>query len=167
MDLSKNPKIQVAVDLKASDYRRGLFWHEWKRQGGVLFVCFFIAPPIVFHVVEDKLTLYIFLTSLLIIAAISVYFTFFKQAEDLEKDSEPSSYIFDPNGLEAESKSASSTMNWKVFHKVHETKSDFIFLPHKNMFFIVPKRFFVSERQINDLKEMIKCKMADKAVLRK
>lgn len=172
-------KIEIDVDVKAEDYRRVLFWYNRIKIFALATGIFITTPAIIWLLVfvegankidsknRDIFSTVIFygLFVLLPIFLAIILYSICKQSKKLASISEAVNFVFDANGLESKAESTTTKSSWERFAKICETKTDFIFFPQENIFYPIPKRFFKSENQIDDLKKLVKEKLGKKAKL--
>ena len=71
--------------------------------------------------------------------------------------------LFDEDGIETQSLLGHSEAKWDVVIEAVESKADFFFYTSKNIAMFIPKRCFLSEGQQNQLRELARRKLGDKA----
>ncbi|HMU33452.1 MAG TPA: YcxB family protein [Pyrinomonadaceae bacterium] len=170
----------VEIDFKAdtSDYRRMLFWYHRSRLGLIALFWLLLVVPAYIVVLfgaggsvsgtESGLSVFalIVLLVLPLSLVINLYFGIWRHGRKLAAISEPGKVTFDEVGVSSISKSASSQMIWERFKKVYETNEDFIFFPQENVFYTIPKKLFISEAQIAELRSLLRNKLGKKAKLK-
>lgn len=165
--------ILAKYRLTGADYRRVLFWHQWKRTAitiGITILVVFFAG--ISFVKPTEMEPYKRLPIYLAIAIIPIFVTFgfyrgiLRRAKKLEKISDETRSAFTNEGLEFVTALSSSSVKWERFNKIVEIGDYFVFFPQDDVFFIVPKRGFENTKSINDLKSIFKDKLGDKAKLR-
>ena len=90
-----------------------------------------------------------------------------KLAMEAAEQAEICEIVFDPEGIRAESESASSRTEWSKFVKVVETIEDFVFFPFKSVAWSIPKRFFERESDVETVRGLIAGKLGKKSRLLK
>ena len=70
---------------------------------------------------------------------------------------------FDEDGIKGQSSLGSGEAKWKAVIEAVESKEDFFFYTSKKFAQFVPKRCFSSEEQQNQLRDLVKRKLGDKA----
>jgi hypothetical protein len=70
---------------------------------------------------------------------------------------------FDEDGIKGQSSLASGETKWEAVIEAVESKEDFFFYTSKKIAMFIPKRCFSSEEQQNQLRDLIKRKLGDKA----
>ncbi|GEM_PF-1522717 len=73
--------------------------------------------------------------------------------------------LFDDDGINIQNLLGSGEAKWGAIIEVVESKEDFYFYTAKKFAMFVPKRCFSSEEQQNQLRELVKRKLGDKAKL--
>ena len=153
-------KIEVKYKSEAKDYWRVLFWHQRTRLIAVAVVYIFVAVPIVFFIeylesgISNKVgekglsTVFGLFLFLPILLGVSTYFELWRRAKKTAAITEPAIAVFTDAGLSTKTLSSASEMVWSRFNKVYVTKADIIFLPYENVFYSIPKRFFVNETEL-------------------
>jgi hypothetical protein len=71
--------------------------------------------------------------------------------------------IFDESGIKGKTSISSSETNWEAFVKAYETEKDFFFFTSNKLAVFIPKHAFISDEQINQLRELTKTKLGDRA----
>lgn len=177
MENEQNIEIDVFVNVK--DYRRVLFWHSRNTIYKILFTLF-VSLPILYYFAGfgDGINLFnlgnvvtilrfgviaVFVFLLIILA--SLIYSIWKQTDQLKNLFEETKFIFSENGIESICKLCSSDRSWESFVKICETELDFIIFQQETMFYPIPKRFFESQMQINEFKELLSQKLGEKAEL--
>jgi len=169
-DLKENDikEIVVNVEITTEDYRRILFWYHKKRLIVISAWLVLIGVPVIsaflilpFSKSSQNISPYNFLpltipVLLPVLILALLLFNIRSQAKNIVKTTEPTRFTFTEEGLEAVSKSTTVQNLWGRFQKIQETKFDFILFPQKNNFYPIPKRFFQTETQINELREFIR-----------
>jgi YcxB-like protein len=175
--MGNEQKIEVEVDVKAADYRRILFWYHWKRIALIGLVWLILFPAILWFVAfgagaspftsnnNSPLIVFVLFALLPILLCGSFYFSIWKQAKKIEKISERTHFIFSESGIDSKNTLAASQFSWERINKICETKTDFIFFSQENVFYTVPKRFFVSDEQIKNFKILLAEKLGKQAKL--
>ena len=171
-------KIEIEVKTNAADYRRVLFWYQWKRLLLVAVAWLIIFFPILYFVgfgaganpfdskTNAPLMAFAFLMLLPVLLGISMYFGIWRQAKKIERIVEPVTITFSETGIESNAESSSTKRTWEGFNGVYETKEDFVFFPQENIFYTIPRRLFKGEGQIEELKSMLRVKLGKKAKLK-
>ncbi len=164
--------IEVEFESTEKDFQRVLLWYHWKRMflEYVLMVvigitlCYFLG----FNVLDIKnngwATL-AFVGTLTILLFLDIYRRCIFQANKLSEIAKPSKSSFSEKGIESKTPTTSSNREWESYAKVYETKTDFIFFQQENAFATIPKRFFKSETEIEELRELLRRKLGEKAKL--
>ena len=171
-------KIEVEFKTNASDYRRVLFWYQWKRLLLIAIAWLVIFFPILYIVgfgaganpFDSKnnapLLVFVLLLLLPLMLGVSIYFGIWRQAGKIERIAEHVRMTFSEDGIQSVAESSSSQRIWEGFAKVYETKADFIFFPQENVFYTIPRRFFTNDAQIKELKSLLRAKLGNKAKLK-
>jgi hypothetical protein len=171
--------IEIEVLNTAQDYRRILFQQHWKRVALIGIVWLIIIVPTIWLTMfgaganpfeaksNDPLIVMSLFGILPILMTISLYFGVWRQAVKTAEITERTIFIFSDQGLKTETETYSSNMKWNRFSKVKETKTDFIFYPQENVFFVIPKRFYQNSIQIDTFKRLVSDKLGTKANLKK
>ena len=170
--------IKVEVKCNAEDYRRVLFWYQWKRHlsiGVIWLLIVFIALYTVgsgagcIWLLTNKTAPYEFFALLLalpLMTSINFYFGIWRRAKKIAQISGLLTVTFSENGVKSDAELASSERSWKKFDKVYETKKEFIFFPQDNVFYTIPFRFFLGDSQLQDMKSILREKLGKRAKLR-
>jgi len=171
--MTENKNIEVEYLATAKDYRRVLFWYSWKRQAIILAITVLIGVPLLYAYgstpssgIRPPVVIVGFLLFLPLLVLVIFMWGIRRQAAKIEKIFEPAKVVFSGRGMHSTSESASAQMNWEKFHKVYETKEDFIFFPQHTVFYTIPKRFF-NKHQIAEFKELLREKLDNRAKLLK
>ena len=138
-----------------------------------IFLFLYLGNPAQFLTAFAKpQTVLIFVTAGLILTVIFLlkkYTSKFFLRRSLEKQikstpalSAPQHFSFDDEGFYATNEFASGQLNWQAMVEMIETEEDFYFFMSKNFARFVPKRFF-SDEQLNQIRELAKGKLGDKA----
>jgi hypothetical protein len=85
-----------------------------------------------------------------------------KQIKSTPALSVPQHFSFDDEGFYGTNEFASGQLNWQAMVEMVETEEDFYFFMSKNFARFVPKRFF-SDEQLNQIRELAKRNLGDKA----
>ncbi len=169
--------IKIDVRANAADYRRVLLWYQWKRQLFTSIVWLIVVLPALYMVSSEAgliwlrtsktapLELFAILMLLPLTMAVNAYFGIWRRAKKIEQISESIKLVFSESGVKSESESTSNYRSWNKFDKVYETKEDFIFFPQDIVFYTVPRRFFSNPSQIEELKDLLKTNLGQRAKL--
>lgn len=165
--MTADRKIEIEYQANAKDYRRILLWYQWKKLVLSNVVIILVAVAFLYFANFDDglISIALFLLFLPIIVIGIAYWSIWRQAGKIEKVFEPAKVVFSEEGMQSTGESASASMKWDKFHKVQETSEDFIFFPQHNIFYTVPKRFFHSQNEISEFRELLGEKLADRATL--
>lgn len=66
---------------------------------------------------------------------------------------------FNEDAILCESSAASSIVNWSIIKSLEEGRTAFYLFIESNSAFIIPKRYFKSEEQLNEFKNLIQSKI--------
>ena len=170
--MESEKKIEVAFESNVNDFRRILIWYHWKRlvlEYGIMMVVgipsFYLLGFNLFDIKNNGWITFTFIIAFLLLLTLNILGLFFRQANKLKDIAEPAITVFTEQGLETKTKSMTSSRKWESYAKIFETKSDFIFFPQENVFAAVPKRFFKSQNQIDELRQLISEKLGARAKL--
>lgn len=104
--------------------------------------------------------------SLFSFVLIALVWAVIRQSKQMSQNIEPTKYIFNEQGMEAESASVSVKTTWTKFLKVTETDTDFLIFTQKNIAIPIPKRFIESDGELDEFRNLIKEKLGGKAKLK-
>jgi YcxB-like protein len=79
---------------------------------------------------------------------------------------QPTRYTFSEEGIQTESETASSRMDWSNIYRAVETSAYFFVYTAKNIRFVLPKRSISDQTQIADLREILRRNIKGKTKLR-
>lgn len=163
-------KIEVEIDVTVEDYRRVLFWFNKTIFPfiSMIFVFAILGTGFIAFREGDVIALILFGLSgiFFILYVCSTLLSIKRQSKNLAEISEVTTIVFDEKGVESKSESTLNQTTWERFAKICESKTDFIFFPQKNIFYPIPKRFFKSDNQIEEFKQLIKDKLGENAKLK-
>jgi len=170
--------IEVHYETTAEDYRRVLFWYQWKRLV-IVAIAYILAVGLILSVLSygaggpTNLTegraptmAFIFLLMLPLLMGISGFYGIWRQAGKTAKLTEPATATFRDAGINIVTPSSKSETVWDRFAKVYETKSDLIFFPFENVFYIIPKRCFSDKRELELVKYILRAGLGIRAKLK-
>ena len=161
----ENNSIEISTNLTTDDLKRiGFRQIRTKLVFTSILLIFFvglIGLGILLSLLSkgDKIPL-VTITPLLIPIGIFsfVLFTYIwavtKQAKQLGNSIELTKYIFNEQGMEAESASTSVRTLWSNFLKAKEYNTDFLLYTQKNVAILIPKHFFRSDTQIIEFRSL-------------
>jgi hypothetical protein len=89
------------------------------------------------------------------------------QYRRLTPDRKHYTWRFFDDHIETESALGSATFQWRVFVRVSETRSLFLFFPQRNICHLVPKRAFPNDSQIGEVRRLAKATLGKIAKVRK
>lgn len=165
-------KIEVEFESNEKDIQRVLLWYHWKRMFLEYLLMIVVGIPLCYFLGFDVLdiknngwTTFAFVGTLSVLLMLDIYRRCFYQANKLKEITKPAKSIFTEKGVESKTPVATSNRDWESYLKVFETKTDFIFFSQENFFATIPKRFFKSKEEIEDLRELVKRKLGEKAKL--
>jgi YcxB-like protein len=78
----------------------------------------------------------------------------------------PLHYVFTTNGVVVESPTGHSEIKWTAYLIVRETEDLILLFPQKNLAYPIPKRFFASENELKDFRELVRANCRGTAKLR-
>jgi len=169
--------ITIQVNNTANDYRRALVRvsAKWIFLVGIIYLI--VILPMLWMVLygaggstrdanSSVGQTFALLTLIPIGIAAALYLNIWRQSKIIERSLEKSIFVFSDDGVESTSRLASVKVAWETLQKIRELKDYFLFYPQKNVFYIIPKRFFVDENQLLDFRNLVKEKFGDKAKLK-
>ena len=171
-------EIKIDVINTAIDYRRILFWYyrQYLVSSVLLTVLSIISAFWLLDFGESNswfesrysasFIIFVLLLMMPLLLACLTCLEIWRKAKRNEKIKESAKVIFTEQGLAIIAKFTSSQSNWNEFKKVIETNEDFIFIPQETAFFSVPKRFFKSDLQIEELRNLVRRHLDDKSKLK-
>lgn len=182
-----NEKIIISVQYTAEDFARGAK-HIQKRNSFVRYLYLLPLLPVfgtlLFLFIKDpQKTVYVFsrpqgfmpIVLAFVIAAPILYFLnrrkysyLVKKQYERQINSSPvlqteKTIIFDEEGMIAHSGLGGGNVDWNAFIEATETEDYFYFFTAKKIAQMIPKRSFESENQQNQLRELAKQKLGDRA----
>ncbi len=164
--MSFRDEVKVTVDMDEDDIKRVLTG-QMKRKyiiiGILMLFCLLVSASFAVAAFLDEtgtrsyLGATVFLPAVLLLTGIAASNR--KRVRDhaavLLKDAEPTVYTFLEDALVVVSEAGNTRIKWASIGKAMETKSDFL-LVHKNtMTWPIPKRFFESDKDISDVRELL------------
>lgn len=172
-------RLEIVVENTAADYRR-VFIHLYRVRWMMIGVIYLLLMSLVLWLTlfgaganpfEEKknsvIWVMLIFAILPIVIAASIALKIRKQTNIIAKTLEPTVFVFSNDGLATTAKSSSVNVLWNTIQRVRELKEDFLFYPQENIFYVVPKRFFQSELQIQRFRELVLEQLGSKAKLRK
>jgi hypothetical protein len=75
-------------------------------------------------------------------------------------------WIFSEDDFEVLTPVARNESDWESLEKIEEKSKAFLLYPQQNVFLLIPKRFFESEAQIQEFRELVREKLGSKAKLK-
>lgn len=173
--MDEEREIVIHVELTAADYRR-VYW----RQGRLIFLSF-LAFVVLIGLVTFLFAIYLFTSPIpgpkkflaLIIPLIFLMFVslvpiqilvnLWIRSKKLSEMAEPSVVTFSAHQVKGESPSSTIQTLYTRYVKVVETETDFVFFPQKQLFQLVPKRFFADHADISELRRRLVLNLGQKA----
>lgn len=174
----ENKTIEINVQLNEDDYWRVGFAGRIKRFLLATLIYLPVALLIMYFVVfgaggdsfaGNTLSVFIVFFIICLIPFIFLPFAWYslkKLAKKLAKVSEKTRIIFSENEIQTNSSSRSSKMAWENYEKIQETNEDFVCFLNNHTIYPIPKRFFDSNLQISEFREIVRKKLGDKARLK-
>ena len=167
--------IRVEFETTAEDYRRVLLWYHWKRLllgafvyllvvGSALVMLSYDVGGVQVAISPAMGTFVLFLLPLFL--ALNGYLTVWYQASKIAEVTEPASATFLDSGITLQTPSSSSESAWRRFHRVYETKTDFIFFPLEKIFYMIPKRYFADEVELRKVRGILRAALGNNAKLK-
>ena len=176
--MNERKPIEIEIELNEGDFWRVSFAGRIKRFLLVnliylpiaLLMLYFVAFGAGANPLSEKNWSLLFV--FFVIIAIPFVFLIFGQhslrklAKKLAKASEKTHFTFSENEIETNSLTRSSKLTWDNYEKIQETNEDYVGYLKNYTFHTIPKRFFKSEEQIIDFRELVRAKLGDKAKLK-
>jgi YcxB-like protein len=97
---------------------------------------------------------------------ITTYFSTKRQLASNKSLNQEHHYIFSYDGIVITTATSSSRTGWDIFREAFETKHNFILFISLNQMYIIPKRCFQQDNQIEQFKAILKDKLGAKAKLK-
>ena len=84
----------------------------------------------------------------------------------LASDRKHYTWRFFDDHIETESALGSATFQWRLFVRVRETRSLFLFFPQRNLCHVIPKRALATGLQVNEVRRLAKTTLGKLAQVR-
>jgi YcxB-like protein len=177
-------KIDLTVQYTAEDYERvTTFMHYRQRTSkfvyvfGMIFFCIFALFVFYVAIVTIKAGDWFLPTIFICTGIVSLLFAFglkpfqrFFNLRNLKAQlksspllSEEKLISFSEEGISGEGNFSNGMTKWEAFIQAGETENDFLFFMSDKSSQFVPKRAFKNDEQQNQLRELVKLKLGDKA----
>jgi len=79
----------------------------------------------------------------------------------------PVTYSFFPDRIETRTAPSGSTIQWSSFVRIRETKGQFLLYFQRHLAFVLPKRCFGGDAQIQAFRELVRASFPGEALLRR
>jgi hypothetical protein len=173
MNISNNANVEIQVTLHINDLFKFnlslLFRKVWYQFlfamsiVGALTLTFPLSFTDKYIMSQSNILLTRIIVIIVVIALpISIYFKLKNGLLTDKKAVEEFNFNFSESGIECNSPSVSSNTYWNKIYKVEETKRYLWIFTLKESGFIIPKRYFKSTDQLNNLKGLLEVKLDSK-----
>ncbi len=166
----KEEKVEVEIQLKFDDFFRNIFWETLRKMWFVWLVAFFLSPMIVYFIylmlTTGKFSIFILFPLMPIIAVLlSIYSVYTSAKKNAETTRHCIFWSFSESGYETFTAIGKTESSWEGIEEIKESNKDFLLIPQKPLFIIIPKRFF-DESQLMRFKQIVSVGLGDKAKLK-
>ncbi|MBC7795957.1 MAG: YcxB family protein [Pyrinomonadaceae bacterium] len=170
--MENEKKIEIDVPLTFNDFWRMNLWYLVTRRiitiVGIVILIAVIAISLSNGIIKGYNPDYLSAFGLIAFVPFVLCYVAYKNAKNASNAVKGSyRYVFSLEGIEFFSQTASSQILWIDLVKVVESRTDFLLFPQPQISYLIPKRAFESESQINDFREMLRSALGDKAKLTK
>jgi hypothetical protein len=167
-------QIEIDVLLTLKDYLRANYWFLFKKFKMMVFLLLFVGGVYPLYYFMGNLSknpndsYWGFLIPWLILFFLigATYLGAKRQMSSNKVINETHHYIFSSEGIKAVSASTSWQNAWDNIREVFETKSNFLLFIALNQMYVIPKRCFQNDEQINLFRELLKGQLASKAKIK-
>lgn len=168
--------IEVDVQLEFEDFWRVLFWKTLKRYWHMYFLTFAISLPaivIFFYVLltnpeRIKFSPAILLLLLPLLTVLIVQWSIYTRAKKSDVSLKSKArWVFYRDEFDVFTPVSRSENSWESLVEVEEESKNFLLFLHKDIFMIIPKRFFESDSQIQEFRELVRENLGDRAKLKR
>ena len=163
--MDEGKMIEVKVLLGFGDLLYANYWVSFKNKGVVLLMIMATVTALYSIAVGSFLTVLIALIYPVLLLG-STYLGAKRQMASNRSLQETIHYVFSEQGISATAPSSSGNSDWNIVHQVSETGRSFLIFTSNAVMYIIPKRCFYNEVQLNEFHTIVKKNLGDKAKLR-
>jgi len=173
--MEEKRSIEINVQLEFQDFWQVLFWQTIKRFWLMYLLTLVITLPVIsmiFYALltnpeKIKFSPVIILPLLPLLAVLMSQWSVYSSAKkSMASVKGKTLWIFSEDDFKVFTPVARNESDWESLEKIEEKSKAFLLYPQKNVFMLVPKRFFESEAQIQEFRELVREKLGSKAKLK-
>ena len=166
--MNEQQSIEIEGNLEFNDLFRNVFWQTFKKLWFIFFLALILTPMGVFgiylSIANSKFNPLIIMPFLPFLAVIlSVYGVYSGAKKAFDSTKGKLQYSFSENGYDIFSPVGKSELGWASLEEIQEKSKEFLLYPQKPVFFVIPKRWFDSEAQIDEFRHLVRSVMGKRA----
>jgi hypothetical protein len=166
-------QVELNVKLEEQDFLKANYWFIFGRYSIFIKLMIFIALFIpLFFFFYEQIVMNFNVPGLLIgpmlimVILLSKYSNFKKDVESNRALLGPLHYSLSNNGIDINSPSTSSHTKWSNIFQAKETKENFLLFISRQQIYLIPKRSFQNDQEIDSFRMILKSNLASKAKLK-
>jgi hypothetical protein len=167
-------KIEIDVRLNLDDYLRANYWFLYNKIKPIIFILLFVGVYAPLHIwlsgaqmgPNDSYWGFFIPWGILIFLIGGTYLGSKRQLASHKAMNETHHYTFLNEGINSVSASTSAHQDWDNIREAVETKTNFLLFIALNQMYIIPKRCFQNEEQIDLFRDMLKRQLSSRAKIK-
>jgi YcxB-like protein len=171
MDLKmEEEKIEIETELTFEDFFRNIYWETLRKTWFIWLIAVFLTPGLVYIVylmlTTGKFSIFILFPAMpIIVVLFNIYSIYTSAKKNAESVRHRIFWSFSESGYETFTPIGKTESSWEGLEEIRESNKDFLLVPQKPLFIIIPKRFF-TESQLMRFKQIVRFGLGDKAKLK-
>jgi len=152
--------IELSITLQFQDYLKALFWHiYWKQKTRWFFIVFILLLAILIH----SQGVAIFLVIFLVVYPAVIYLSAEKSWQSNNSVQQHAQYTFSKTDVKIESETFHHRTEWINIYAAYEHANSFLIYSSRRTFFLIPKKFFSNQPQLEAFRSLLKSALGAKA----
>lgn len=165
--------IEIEIQPNFKDFWRVIFWQSFKKFWFMYLLTLIISIPVIClslyalitnPIVKLSPALIIPLLPLLVVL-LNQWSVYSGAKSSVASVKGKSQWAFSKDGFEVFTPVVRNQSDWSNLERIEEKKEYFLLYPQKNISIPIPKRFFQSEAQVQEFRELVRHKLGNKAFL--
>jgi hypothetical protein len=167
------PTVELEVVLQRRDLTRCLLWNFWRHPTCRYFVI--ISAIMLLLLIANSASTghwrhnafgMAFMALVLVLLPGSILFSSARQFSRMNPEKFRTQYGFSNESVSLKGTLGESRLQWRAFERVCESPGYFYLYIGRNLFYIVPKRCFSSEADLQTLRQMVRQKLGSSAKIK-
>jgi hypothetical protein len=176
--MTREKAVEIDVLLELPDYLRANYWFLFRKIRFFLVILFaagILYPILYFSGIMGEPSKnssesnwgFLIPWGILLVLIASVYFSSKRSLASHKALHETIHYTFSENGIQSDAPSSSGHHKWETLQEAFETRHNFLLFLADRLMYVIPKRCFGDQEQMNVFKELLLERLKSKAKLKK